>query len=144
MCFRKTFECQITTIIDCFELFIDTPINLTVCNLTWLNYKSHNTGYLIGVTYPQGTIHFISKGWDERASDQRITENSKLLKYVVYNGVIMADRSFNIAETLGTLGVKLEVTSFTKGQDQMRAEDDEDTRVIANFRIHVERFIGNL
>ena len=55
----------------------------------------------------------------------------------------MADRGFNIAETLGTLGAKLEIPSFTKGQDQMRAEDVEDTRVIANVRIHVERVIGN-
>ena len=63
---------------------------------------------------------------------------------MVYNDVIMADRDFNIAETLGTLGAKLEILSFTKGQDQMTAEDVEDTRVIANVRIHVERVIGNL
>ena len=98
---------------------------------------------MIGIN-PQGTICFISKGWGGRASDQYITENSKFLKYVVYNDVIMADRGFNIIETLGTLGVKLEIPSLTKGQDQMRAEDVEDTRVIANVRIHVERVIGNL
>ena len=56
----------------------------------------------------------------------------------------MADRGFSIVETLGTLGAKLEIPSFTKGQDQMRAEDVEDTRVIANVRIHVEQVIGNL
>ena len=63
---------------------------------------------------------------------------------MVYNDVIMADRGFNIAKTLGTLVVKLEIPSFTKGQDQMRAEDVKDTRVIANVRIHVEQVIGNL
>ena len=52
---------------------------------------------------------------------------------MVYNDVIMADRDFNIAETLGTLGAKLEIPSFTKGQDQMRAEDVEDTRVIESM-----------
>ena len=144
VCFRNKFGCKITTIIDCFELFIDRPTNLTARNLTWSNYKSHNTGkYLIGIT-PQGTICFISKGWGGRASDQHITENSKFLKYVVYNDVIMADRGFSIVETLGTLGAKLEIPSFTKGQDQMRAEDVEDTLVIANVRIHVEQVIGNL
>ena len=66
------------------------------------------------------------------------------LKYVVYNDVIMADRGFNIIETLGTLGTKLKIPSLTKGQDQMRAEDVEDTSVIANVRIHDERVIGNL
>ena len=133
MCFRNKFGCKITTIIDCFELFIDRPTNLTARNLTWSNYKSHNTGkYLIGIT-PQGTTCFISKGWGGRASDQHITENSKFLKYVVYNDVIMADRGFSIVETLGTLGAKLEIPSFTKGQDQMRAEDVEDTRVIESM-----------
>ena len=71
MCFRNKFGCKITTIIDCFELFIDRPTNLTARNLTWSNYKSHNTGkYLIGIT-PQGTICFISKGWGGRASDTK-------------------------------------------------------------------------
>ena len=51
---------------------------------------------------------------------------------------------FNIAETLGTLETKLEIPSFTKGQDQMRAEDVEDTHTIANVIIHGERVIGNL
>ena len=30
----------------------------------------------------------------------------------------MADRGFNIVETLGTFGAKLEIPSFTKGQSQ--------------------------
>ena len=51
---------------------------------------------------------------------------------------------YEIAETLGTLGAKLEIPSFTKGQDQMRAQDVEATHVIANVKIHVERVIGNL
>ena len=70
-------------------------------------------------------ISFISKAWGGRASNHHITENSKFLKYVVCNDVIMADRGFNIAKTLGTLTAKLEIPSFTKGQDQMRAEDVE-------------------
>ena len=47
-------------------------------------------------------------------------------------------------KTLGTSEAKLEIPSFTKAQDQMRAVEVEDTRVIANVRIHVERVIGNL
>ena len=59
MCFRKTFGSKITTIIDCFELFIDKSTNLTVRNLTWSNYKSHNTGkYLIGITPTNHLFYF--------------------------------------------------------------------------------------
>ena len=45
-------------------------------------------------------------------SDQSITENSNVLKYVQYGDVIMADRRFNIAETLGTFGGKIRDPQF--------------------------------
>ena len=98
MSFRSKLGCKITAIIDCFELFIDRPSNLSAWALTWSTYKSHNTvKFLIGVT-PQGTTCFISKRWGGWMSDQSITENSNVLKYVQYGDVIMADRGFNIAE----------------------------------------------
>ena len=63
MCFRNKFGCNMTAIIDCFELFIDKPGNLTGFAFAWSNYKSQNTAKdLIGVT-PKGIIYFISKGW---------------------------------------------------------------------------------
>ena len=126
---------KITAITDCFELFIDRPTNLTARNLTWSNYKIHNTGkYLIGIT-PQITICFTSKGWCRGASDQHITENSKILKPVVYNDVIMADRGFNIAKTLGTLGAKLEIPRFTKGQDQVREENKHTDKILKTTKL---------
>ena len=135
---------KITTIIDCFEIFIERPSNLSARALTWSYYKSNNTvKYLIAIT-PEGTVCFISKGWGGRTSDQHVTENSGFLKYLLYGDTLMADRGFNIAETLGMCGSKLEIPSFTKGKGQLRPEEVEDTRVIANVRIHVERVIGNL
>ena len=74
-CFIDSFGRKITVIIDCFELYIDQPKNLTARNLTWSSYKHHHTAkYLIGIT-PQGSICFISEGWGEKSSDQHITEN---------------------------------------------------------------------
>ena len=55
----------------------------------------------------------------------------------------MADSGFNIAETVGTYGARLEIASFTKGKEQLRAEEIKSTRMIANIQIHVERVIGN-
>ena len=80
--FRSKFGCKITVTIDCFELFIGRPSNLSARALAWSTYKSHNTAkFLIGIT-PQGTICFISKRWGSRTSDQFITENANFLKYV--------------------------------------------------------------
>ena len=99
--------------------------------------------YLIGIT-PQGTICFISKGWGGRTSDQHVTENSGFLKYLIYGDKVMVDHGFNIAETVGTYGARLEIASFTKGKEQLRAEEIKSTRMIANIQIHVECVIGNL
>ena len=63
MSFRSKFGCKITTVIDCFELFIDRPSNLSVGALTWSTYKSHNTAKFLVCVTPLGTICFISKGW---------------------------------------------------------------------------------
>ena len=57
---------------------------------------------------------------------------------------MIADRGFKIAETIGTYGARLEIPSLTKGKEQLRAEEIESTRMIANVRMHVERVIGNL
>ena len=84
MSFRSKFGCKITAMIDCFEVFIDRPSNLSARALTWSTYKSHNTAkFLIGIT-PQGTICFISKGWGGRTSDQFITENSNFLTGMLF------------------------------------------------------------
>ena len=56
----------------------------------------------------------------------------------------MADRGFNIAEIAGTYGARLEIPSFTKGKEQIRAEEIENTWMIVKVGIHVERVIGNL
>ena len=45
---------------------------------------------------------------------------------------------------MGTFGAKLEIPSFTKGQSQLQPDEVEETRTIANVRIHVEYVIGNL
>ena len=129
-CFRARFWTKITTVVDCFELFIDRPSNLTARALTWSYYKNHNiVKYLIGIT-PQGTISFISNGWGGGTSDQHITENSDFLKNLEYGDTVMADRGFNIAETLGTRGARLEIPSFTKGKSQLSAIEVEKTRVL--------------
>ena len=47
-------------------------------------------------------------------------------------------------ETLGKSGGKLDIPSFTTCQSQLRPEKVEDTNIIANVQIHVERVIGNL
>ena len=56
----------------------------------------------------------------------------------------MLDRGFIIFELLGTHGAQLVIPSFTRGKKQLKPEDVELTRRIANVRIHVERVIRSI
>ena len=58
--------------------------------------------------------------------------------------MIMADRGFTIAESVGLKQAKLVIPAFTKGKTQLDPVDVEKTRGIASIRIHVERVIGLL
>ena len=59
-CFRESFPKR-SVIIECFEIFIEKPADLTARAQTYTSYKSHNTvKILVGIT-PQGAISYISK-----------------------------------------------------------------------------------
>lgn len=142
--FRKYFGNKVTVIIDCFELFIETPSLLKARAQTWSNYKHHNTvKYLIGIT-PQGVVSFISAGWGGRASDKWLTENSTFLDRLLPGDLVLADRGFNIQESVGLMCAEVKIPAFTKGKKQLSAFEVESTRKIAHVRIHVERVIGNI
>ncbi len=57
---------------------------------------------------------------------------------------MLADRRFDIAESLGTVQARLHIPAYTEGKYQLSALEVEETRTIANVRIHVERVIGNV
>ena len=53
--------------------------------------------------------------------------------------VRLADRGFNIAETLASPGATLKILIFTRGQYQLSANAVGSTRRLVKVRIHVER-----
>ena len=144
LCFRQSFGTKVAVIIDCFEVFVDRPTNLLARAETWSQYKHHNTcKFLIGIA-PQGLISFISAAWGGRVSDKYLTENSGLLDKLLPGDVVLADRGFTIADSVAMTGAKLHIPVFTKGRDQLTALEVEESRSIANVRIHVERVIGSV
>ena len=141
-CFQVTFGKKVAIIVDCFEIFLERPSNLQARAYTWSNYKHKNTvKVLIGIV-PQGSVAFVSEGWGGRASDKYITEHSGILNKLLPGDVVLADRGFDIAESVGVQQAKLHIPAFTKGKSQLSALEIEETRNIANVRIHVERVIG--
>ena len=143
-CFQQPFGKKVTVIIDCFEIFIDRPSNLLARAQTFSSYKHHNTvKVLIGIT-PQGTISFVSKAWGGRTSDKFLTENCGIIDKLLHGDLVLADRGFTIHELLMFKHAQLAIPAFTRGKDQLDPVEVEETRNIANVRIHVERIIGLL
>ena len=58
--------------------------------------------------------------------------------------VILADRGFDIGDSVGLHCATIKIPAFTKGKRQLTGIEVEQTRRIANLRIHVERVIGNI
>ena len=141
-CFKASFESKVAVIIDCFEVFIERPSNLLARAATWSNYKHHNTSkVLLGIT-PQGVVSFVSDCWGGRVSDKYLTEHSGLRQKLLPGDIVLADRGFDIEESVGVMQTKLHIPAFTKGKTQLTAVEVEETRSIANVWIHVERVIG--
>ena len=89
-------------------------------------------------------ISFISVGYGGRASDKFTAEDCGLLKHLQPGDVVLADRGFNISDSVSVLGAGVYLPAFTQGKVQLGAYDIESTRKIANSSIHVERVIGQV
>lgn len=140
-CFKLKFK-RCRCIIDCTEIFIERPTNLTSRAQTWSNYKHHNTvKYLVGIT-PGGAISFLSPGWGGRVSDKEITKKSGFLDLVEPRDEILADRGFLIRDELAMCGATLRIPHFTKGKRQLPAYEVDTSRQLSRARIHIERVIG--
>ena len=143
-CFQESFGKRVAVIIDCFEIFIERPSNLKARTTTWSSYKHHNTAkVLLGCT-PQGVISYVSVTWGGRVSDKFLTEHCGLLSNLIPGDVVLADRGFEISDSVGVMQASLSIPAFTKGKSQLSAMEIEETRTIANVRIHIERVIGNV
>ncbi len=143
-CFLHSFGKKVAVVLDCFEVFLERPSNLYARACTWSSYKHHNTvKILLGIT-PQGVICYVSEAWGGRVSDKFITEHCGILKKLTPGDVVLADRGFDISDSVGLMQATLHIPAFTKGKGQLSALEVHDTRKIANVRIHVERVIGTV
>ena len=144
ICFQKAFGKKVALIIDCFEIFVERPSNLQARAMTWSNYKHHNTIKVLMGIAPQGVVSFISESWGGRVSNKYLTEHCGILKKLLAGDIVLADRGFDIADSVKVMQAALHIPAFTKGKSQLSAVGIERTRTIANVRIHIERVIGSV
>ena len=75
-------------------------------------------------------------------SDLHITENCGILEHLQPEAVILADRGFNIHDSVSLYCAKAKFLQFTRGKKQLSKEELDVTRQLSWVRIHVERVIG--
>ena len=134
---EKHSDCRV--IIDCTEINTETPQSLANKSLMYSNYKSHMTWKaLLGIS-PCGMITFTSDLWAGSISDKQLTSKCGILELCEEGDSIMADKGFLISDLITHRGIKLVMPPFKSRDRQFTRREVEETRRIANLRIHVER-----
>ena len=96
-------------IIDCTELFIETPSSLNIQSSTWSSYKHHNTLKGLEGISPTGACIYVSRLHTGGISDQEITRCSGILGLVEPGDAVMADKGFDISYELLIRGCHLNI-----------------------------------
>ncbi|KAL5010708.1 hypothetical protein ScPMuIL_013013 [Solemya velum] len=136
--FRDKFP-NTRVIIDCTEIRTETPSSTKLKTVLYSDYKSHMTyKSLVGIS-PSGHVTFVSDLWGGGISDKQITKQSGLIELCESGDAIMADKGFLISDLTTPRGVKLIIPPFKKAHKAFSAREVQNTREIANARIHVER-----
>ena len=142
--FKNPTYSSVRHIIDCTEVFLETPQNLSVRADTWSDYKHHNTAkYLLSIN-PSGMFNYVSKGWGGRTSDKHITTHSGFLDLVEPYDKVLADRGFTITEDLVLRNAELLIPPGRRGAAQFSTAEVRKTKEIANRRIHIEQAIRRM
>jgi hypothetical protein len=135
---------NLRVIVDCTEIFIESPRNFHEQGNVYSNYKNHATiKVLIGVA-PNGMITFVSEAYEGAISDNEIFRKSGIMAMLHPGDMVMADRGFTVREDLQRIKVDLNIPPFLSGRKHLTPQEEVKTKQIARLRIHVERSIERM
>lgn len=142
--FFKSFYPDLVSILDWTELQMESPSSLNKRSLCYSSYKSRTTMMsLIGIT-PNGVVSFCSDLYCGSISDPEIVTQSGYLQHLNRGDLVMADNDSNIQHELASVGAKLALPHFMKGEKQFTKEVSGYNKKITSLRIHVERQMERL
>ena len=142
-CFKKLFP-KTRTIIDCSEVFMDTPSSLEVQACLWSDYRHHCTIKFLVCNTPNGAISWISPLYGGRTSDMYIVRDSGFLELLEPCDQVMADRGFKMKTDLALKQCTLSIPPSAAKGSQMVAKEVPETSNIANVHIYVEQAIRRM
>ena len=135
---------ELRAIIDCSEIFIETPKDPILQNITWSSYKHHNTAKFLIAVAPNSKITFISEMFGGRTSDREITLESGFLDKFDPFDMLQADKGFHIRDECDKRNITIDIPAGLRGKTQMTKIAVERTKRVATLRILVEQVIRRL
>ena len=142
-CFKKLYP-KVQAVIDCTEVFTETPSSLEVQALLWSDYKHHCTiKYLVSIA-PNGAISWLSPAYDGPFTDVFIVRDSGFLRMLELYSQIMADRGFKIKTDLAMVIYSLCIPPSAAKGVQMTSDNVKETNQIPNVRIYAEQAIKRM
>ncbi|CAN9511405.1 unnamed protein product [Ophioblennius macclurei] len=140
--FVETFGGRVAVILDFFEISTLKPPHVNIQEKTYPHSKKkHIFKYMIGIT-PQGSISFVSKGFEGRVSNKHLIEQCGILNKLLPGDMVLADRGYNVGDEVGLMCAEVKSPRTSGGDAQMDPKSVEETRQITHLRVHVERVIG--
>ena len=131
-------------ILDCTEIYAQSPSSLLLQPQMYSTYKSNTTlKGLVGIA-PHGAITFVSSLYTGSISDKEITRVSGVLDLLEPGDTVMADKGFDIGDMLREKGIGLNLPPVLQSSSQFSALQVQETKQIAKLRIHVERAIRRI
>ena len=142
--FKSKFP-HLASIIDCFEVFIESPGSLLARTQCYGSYKKPCTMKVFISCTPLRAINLLSKCWGGRASDILIVKEPGFCssKFHMPGDQVLVDQGFTLKDDFATgSGSKLIIPAFKRNKSQLSADEVETSRKIFSVRIHIERVIG--
>ena len=105
-------------ILDCTEIYVQSPSFLLLQSQLYSTYKSNTTlKGLVGIA-PHGAITFVSALYTGSISDKEITRVSGILDLLETGDAVMADKGFDIGDMLRDKGIGLNLPPFLRYSGQ--------------------------
>ncbi|KAJ8253437.1 hypothetical protein GJAV_G00212960 [Gymnothorax javanicus] len=139
--FRSSYpDCAV--IMDCFRVALE---KMDRPDTSAHRCESNALKYLIGVA-PQGVVTFVSKGSPGNTSDNDLAERCGFLNKLLAGDVVLADRRFDVGESVVARGACLKITGVSEGDREVHEEDLLADASLERMWVHrhVERVISTV
>ena len=137
------FRCfkNLIGIIDCTEVFNETPKSLELQSATWSEYKHHNIVNFLVCVAPNSFVIYVSEGYTGRISDKALTKGSGFLDEIPTPCSVMTDKGFSLVNECSGRNITFIVPPGKLDASRMTLAEVSKTSAIAKVRILLEQII---